>query len=122
MVTLLNTLLEFTKIIVTAGLAGKYGEAISNTEVLDLSGNCSTTLPNFPNATLHTNGHYIDGKVVICNSLHAKCYQLTKGATSFEILPSSMQIKRHLPRTIVIQDYIWVTGKALHLCVELRVR
>ena len=110
--TLLLYCLEFTKIIVIAGLAGKYGEPISNTEVLDLSGNCSTTLPNFPDATSMTNGHYIDGKIVICNSLYAKCYQLTKDATTFGILPSSMQIKRHLPRTIVTQDYIWVTGGA----------
>ena len=46
---------------------GEYhGFSKYNTELVDLSGNCSATLPNYPLKTCWATGIHINGVVLIC--------------------------------------------------------
>ena len=85
---------------------------LDTTEILDLSGNCTASLPNYPTKIRYATGQFLDGKVIICGGAPhtSDCYQLSKNSSSFEILSPSMQEKRDDAKSIVIQDHIWVTG------------
>merc|ERR1712018_919382 len=87
-----------------------------NTELIDLSGGCTSTLPNFPDKRVATTGQFLEEKVVICGGYNHKgvklsdCYQLSKGSSSFEKLTPPMQEKGYNAKSTIIQGHLWVTG------------
>ena len=75
--TKINASFLYNKIIITTG---DNGNDLSNTEVIDITGDCSTqNLPNYPILLRGATGVYINGTVVICGGGYPetrKCYSL----------------------------------------------
>ena len=102
---------------VTTGYGGvPYAGILDNTELIDLSGDCTSTLPNYPAKYAAGTGQFIDGKVVICGGYNyqglrtSDCYQLSKGSSSFVKLSPSMQVNRYRAKSIITQGRLWITG------------
>ena len=55
---------EVSKILVTTG--EYHGYTKSYTELIDMNGNCSATLPNYPKNTCWATGIFINGIALIC--------------------------------------------------------
>ena len=90
----------------------------TNTEVIDLSGDGSVSLPNYPKRIHGTTGQFFDEKAIICGGYSMEnggegvtneCFVLRKAAASFENF-TRMQENRINARSFVTQDHIWVTG------------
>ena len=66
---------------------GDNGNDLSNTEVIDIAGSCSTqNLPNYPILLRGATGVYINGTVVICGGgypIIRKCYSLKQCFSNF---------------------------------------
>ena len=89
---------------------GWNGANIANTEVVDLSNNCTVPLPNYPIPLSTTTGQFFQDKAIICGGYKfSGCYGLSKGATSFQSI-SSMKEARSNAKSIVTQGHMWVTG------------
>ena len=91
---------------------------IDNTEIIDLSGNCTASFSNYPMKLRGTTGQLLNDSVVICGGWSSvkqefihDCFILRKGATSFENF-LSMNICRSNAKSIINQGYIWITGGA----------
>ena len=90
----------------------------TNTEVIDLSGEGSVSLPNYPKRIHGTTGQFFDDKAIICGGYSMEnggegvtneCFALSKAAASFENY-TRMKENRIDARSLVTQDHIWVTG------------
>ena len=107
---MLLIILEFTKIIVTTGF-GNSGD-MSTTELIDVNGTCTSSLPNYPVKIKAATGVYIDGKIVICGGNYPysnKCYQLMNDEDAFELI-YAMDEYREGAKAIVSQGNMLVTG------------
>ena len=102
---------EFTKIIATTGWDGFY--SLSSTEIIDLNGTCSVSLPDYPMKLDGATGLYVDGKIVICGggfpNANRKCYQLKKGGKTFELV-FTMESAVRYAKSIVHQGYMIRSG------------
>ena len=98
----------FPKILVTTGYNG--GD-LDNTEIVDVHGDCSTTLPNYPKRFRGTTGQYIQDEIIICGGgYYDECYSLKKGASSFENITLMKEARDYAKSIAVTQSQIWVTG------------
>ena len=88
------------------------------TEIVDLSGDCTVSLPEYPQELSGTTGQLLDDKIIICGggvlpglggNTTSDCFTLQKGESSFESFPS-MKEARYAAKSIVNQRRIWVTG------------
>ena len=108
-------ILEFSKIVIVGGRGRDTSGHLDWTELVDLKGDCTTTLPRYPMKLKYATGIYISGAIVICGGTDYydvstnKCYKLQKGRTSFELL-TTMQESRFAAKSIVVQHHMWVTG------------
>ena len=90
---------------------------MNNTEILDLSGDCTASLPNYPKELDGATGQFLDDKIIICGGgfflgvlgNYSDCFILRKGESSFESFPS-MKEARIQAKSVVTQGRIWVTG------------
>ena len=101
---------KYTKIIVTTGYS--YYRETKNTELIDIDGDCTVSLPDYPRKIDGATGVYIDGRIVICGGGYPvtnKCYQLKNGSGAFE-LAYTMREKRYYARSIVTQGKMFITG------------
>ena len=57
---------EFTKIIIATGWNNIPKNSVNNLELIDLNGECRTSLPIYPTRLLEGTGILIDDKIVIC--------------------------------------------------------
>ena len=101
---------KYTKIIVTTGYS--YYRETKNTELIDIDGDCTVSLPDYPRKIDGATGVYIDGRILICGGGYPvtnKCYQLKNGSKGFE-LAYTMREKRYYARSIVTQGKMFITG------------
>ena len=104
----------FSKILVATGYWRGY---TPNTEIVDLSSNCSASLPDYPKEVRGTTGQFLNDSAIICGGEHDdnegrysnECYSLEKGANHFETI-TPMKAARGYAKSIVTQGKMWVTG------------
>ena len=86
---------------------------MSTTEIIDLNGTCTVSLPDYPLKLDGATGVYVDGRIVICGGgypdANKKCYQLEKGGETFELV-FTMEANVRYPKSIVHQGYMLRTG------------
>ena len=86
---------------------------LSNTEIIDLNGTCTASLPEYPMKLDGATGVYVDGKIVICGGGYPisnnKCYKLEKGGETFELV-FIMEEEERYAESIVHQGYMLRTG------------
>ena len=76
---MINFLLEVSKIFMTTGkINGSEGTNI--TEIVDLNGNCTPVLPNYPKRLYWAVGEFINGTILICGGYRraSKMYKSIK--------------------------------------------
>ena len=119
--------IDFSKILVTNG----YGpnKELNDTEIVDLSGGCSASLPDYPKRLTGTTGKFLDDAAIICGGrnngpydydYYNECFALTKKLRIFESIAPMKEERAHA-KSIVSQGKIWVTGghgKKIHSSTE----
>ena len=79
-----HSLLEFTKILLTTGWNDV---GMDNTELIDMNGSCSTSLPNYPRKLSEATGIYTNNMILICGGYNGipinECYKVTHMKLNF---------------------------------------
>ena len=108
--------INFSKILVTTGYS-RWKE-LNNTEIVDLSRNCSVPLPDYPKRLTGTTGKFLDDAAIICGGRNngpydfyytSECFALTKNFKEFESIAPMKEERAHA-KSIITQGQIWVTG------------
>ena len=91
-----------------------YGSSgdLSNTEIIKVNENCTTTLPDYPMDLRAATGMYVDEAIIICGGYtphNNKCYQLKKEEQSFELV-HTMEEKRYHAKSILVHGKMLVLG------------
>ena len=94
------------------------GGYLDYTEIIDLSGDCLASLPNYPKELFDTTGQFFNNSVIICGGVYfeidngykytSECFSLRKNAVFERFTP--MKEARGLAKSIVTQGGVWITG------------
>ena len=99
-----------TKIVVTTGY-GSSGD-LSSTELININGECTASLPDYPVKLHAATGVFVDGTIIICGGyppFSNKCYQLKNGKDEFELV-YGMDENRYYAKSIAAQGKMLVLG------------
>ena len=99
-----------TKIFVTTGY-GSSGD-LSSSELININGECTASLPDYPVKLHAATGVFVDGTIIICGGyppFSNKCYQLKNGNGNFELV-YRMEEYRYYAESVAVQGKMLVLG------------